>query len=105
MMNSSAGSPEADRWSADGFLAGNPDAERAGGTGSACCDFNQCNPTATPCAQILPHSRASRQLQRFSISMLLLMTIEARKEASPDCTTPRSNGASQQELSTWPCAR
>ena len=104
MRNNSAGSPDAARWSADIFLdgaGGTLAMDRFGaGAASGCCAFNQCNPTATLCAQIFPHCRESRQLQRFSMSTPSLMTIEARKESSPACTTPRSNGGSQNELST-----
>jgi hypothetical protein len=33
------------------------------------------------------------------------MTIEARNDMSPACTTPRSNGGAQYELRTWACAK
>jgi hypothetical protein len=65
----------------------------------------QCNPTATECAQIVPHSRDSRQEQMFSTSMGPLMTNPARKDTSPAWTTPLSNGGLQFELSTWSCSR
>ena len=75
MMNSSAGSPATSRWSAENFLAGAVDADAFADdrleAASDFCPLNQCNPTATPWAQIFPHSRASRQLQRFSMSISL----------------------------------
>ena len=37
--------------------------------------------------------------------MSLLIAMEARKEIPSDCTTPRSSGGAQSELSTWPWAR
>src|SRR5205085_12131376 len=101
------GSPAGSRCNADDLLDCAGVEEAAGervpaGAMPAFCVCNQCNPTATPCAQIFPHSRASRQVQRFSISTGLLMTIEARKEVSPDCTIPRNSGGAHCELSTWP---
>src|SRR6185295_15644126 len=39
------------------------------------------------------------------MSIAVLMTIEARKEISPACTTPRRRGGDQCELTTWPCPR
>ena len=104
IKNSSAGSPDAAR-SSDGFFFAT--GFTIGGTGAAAffCASSQCNPTATPCAQIFPHCRASRQVQRFSISIPFWMTIEARMELPSACTTPRSSGGAQYELTTSPCSR
>src|SRR5262249_30867561 len=55
--------------------------------------------------QIFPHSRASRQVHTFSMSIGPLITKPARKEVSPACTIPLSKGGDQSELSTWSRSR
>ena len=67
---------------------------------AGCIERNQCKPTATECAQIFPHCRESRQVQRFSMSDALLITSPERYEFASACTTPLSTGAVQFELST-----
>ena len=101
MMNNSTGSPPDSRRNAGIFLTGRGRVFFAGAEGLLIfCALNQCSPTATPWAQIFPHSRASRQLQRFSMSTELWMTSEPRKVIPSACTTPRSNGGAQYELVT-----
>src|SRR6266851_2443690 len=105
MINNSAASPlgartRTERLFAGALGAGEPEEARAdAGLTAACCPFSQCRPTPTAWAQIFPHSRASRQPQRFSISVSLFTTRDARKDISPDWTTPRSSGGVQLELS------
>ena len=109
ITNSSAGVPSVVRRNEEAFSgtswedfgdAGEalrpPDLASAAG----CRLLSKCNPTATECAQIFPHSRDSRQVQTFSMSMGPLMTSPARKEVSPVATTPRRSGGDQLELRT-----
>src|SRR4051794_36956592 len=51
---------------------------------------------------MVPHSREGRQVQRFSISTLFLITSPARYEEAPSCTTPLRMGGVQFELSALP---
>ena len=113
-MNNSAGSPSGSRRSGvpeaprDGGVfvevvggaAGVPRVPLAWGAAGGCCAFIQCKPMATEWAHIFPHSRESRQVQRFSMSMGPWIRRPARKEVSPVCTTPRNRGGCQFELRT-----
>jgi hypothetical protein len=109
IRNNSAGAPSVARRSEGAFsgagwveLGDTGEALRAPGfVGAAGCRLrSQCNPTATECAQIFPHSLDSRQVQTFSMSMGPLMTSPARKDVSPVATTPRRSGGDQLELRT-----
>ena len=76
------------KWSTSGRAPASPnDTKREGAvpvfspverTGAGDGGASQASPTARECAQILPHSRDSRQVQTFSISLALRIRSPAR---------------------------